>query len=172
MQDRALRIAVASGKGGTGKTTISLGLAASCDCEVTLIDCDVEEPNVHLFTLNSENNQSNLQNQENKCERACFSVDIPAFNETLCDGCGICKSACFFNAITIIGNTPLFFPELCHSCGSCFDQCPKNAITVVSKGIGETRKWKHGKINCIDGRLNIGEAKSPPLIKQIKKKCH
>ena len=169
MSDKALKIAVASGKGGTGKTTVTLGLASLYEHDVTLIDCDVEEPNVHLFTLKSKDRGINCQLKDPEWEISDFSVDIPSFNEELCNGCGICKSSCFFNAITIIGNSPLFFPELCHYCGACFNQCPRGAITVSKRTIGKIRKWKCGKTTFIDGQLNIGEAKSPPLIKHIKK---
>lgn len=151
-------IAVASGKGGTGKTTIALNLAAAIGSPVTLLDCDVEEPNVHLFL-----GPSWEANEE-------FHVLNPSFDEERCSGCGECKRHCRFNAIAIFGGKPMLFPELCHSCGACVRACPSHAITEEQRAIGRIREGTSHGIRLIDGELNIGEAKSPPLIEGVRRR--
>ncbi len=164
---RPLKIVVASGKGGTGKTSVAVNMALASDMPISLLDCDVEGPNAHLFFQPDKN-------IENECYDEFFdsieefSVSIPEFNDNKCNGCGFCKNICKFNAITIILNKPLFFAELCHSCEACFKVCPAGAITPVKKMVGKIRRKKiNEKITLTGGILNVSEAKSPPLIKQI-----
>jgi MinD superfamily P-loop ATPase len=149
-------IAIASGKGGTGKTTVAVNLAAVASFGVTLLDCDVEEPNAHLF----------LKPEWEHEER--HNVLIPQFDMEKCNACGDCREKCRFNAIVIIKNEPRVFNELCHSCGVCSMICPENAITETPREIGtvETGRWKH--VSFTHGRLDVSEAKSPPLMERVK----
>lgn len=151
-----MKIAVASGKGGTGKTLISTNLFNVIP-QAIYIDCDVEEPNGHLF-LNSLIDKESL-----------VSSLIPLVDETKCNNCGICAKVCNFKAILCAQKKVLVFPELCHGCGSCSYFCPQKAITEIPREIGkiETRSFQN-KLT-FTGRLNIGEAMAPPLIKQLKK---
>jgi len=151
-------LAVASGKGGTGKTTFSVNLARIFDAPVQLLDCDVEEPNVHLFLKGSMDFQETV------------SIPVPEVNETLCDGCGECARFCEFNAIVAIKTSPLVFPELCHGCGGCAKVCPRHAIHEVPRPIGSLEIGQRENITLIQGRLNIGEAMAPPLIRAVKKR--
>lgn len=150
-------LAIASGKGGTGKTTVALNLAAVADQPVRLLDCDVEAPNDHLFI------------KPEQIEERISSVMVPAFDQGLCDGCGRCKKHCRFNAIAVLGGKPMLFPELCHSCGACIPVCPHGAISEVQRPIGVVRRGTKDHISLVYGVLNIGEAKSPPLIGDVKK---
>ena len=149
-------LAIASGKGGTGKTTVALNLAAVADQPVRLLDCDVEAPNDHLFI------------RPEQIEEHTSSVMIPAFDQELCDGCGRCKQHCRFNAIAVLGGKPMLFPELCHSCGACIPVCPHGAISEVQRPIGVVRRGTKDHISLVYGVLGIGEAKSPPLIGDVK----
>lgn len=149
-------LAIASGKGGTGKTTVALNLAAVADQPVRLLDCDVEAPNDHLFI------------KPVQVEERVSSVMVPAFNQELCDGCGQCKQHCRFNAIAVLGGKPMLFPELCHSCGACIPACPHYAISEVQRPVGVVRCGTKDHISLIYGVLDIGEAKSPPLIGDVK----
>ncbi|MCP4131436.1 MAG: P-loop NTPase [bacterium] len=156
-----MQIAVASGKGGTGKTTISVALAAyiaQLGIPVTILDCDVEEPNTNLFLKNK------IENQE-----AVYSL-IPAVDMDTCSGCGKCGEICAFSAIVMINNKPLVFSDMCHSCGGCALICTEGAITETKKKIGIVEQGMERNINYIGGRLNISEVMSPPLIKAVKNK--
>lgn len=150
-------IAVASGKGGTGKTTVSVALALSSDTEVTLLDCDVEEPNTGLF-LSVEMSHEEI-----------VSIKVPLINAEKCSGCGACASFCRFNALAMVNKKVLVFPELCHGCGGCMLVCPERAITEKDERIGVIRKGKTGNITFIEGTLDVGRAMSPPLIRAVKK---
>lgn len=165
--DRPLKIVVASGKGGTGKTSVAINMALSSDLNISLLDCDVEAPNSHLFFQNNDDLENDCRDEFFDSVEE-FSVSVPEFNDNLCNGCGFCKTICKFNAITMILNKPLFFAELCHSCEACFKVCAMGAITPVKKMIGKIRRKKiNDKLSLTDGILNVTEAKSPPLIKKI-----
>ena len=150
-------IAVASGKGGTGKTTVSVNLAKVFGEGVQLLDCDVEEPNVHLFL------HGNLLHKETAC------IQIPKINPLRCDACGDCNDFCEFNAIALAGNMALVFPELCHGCGGCALVCAKRAIREVYSHIGSVETLQAGDITLVQGRLNVGASSASPLINEVKK---
>ena len=149
-------ISVASGKGGTGKTTIATNLAFSLGKGVKILDCDVEEPNAHLF----------LNPQIEKTET--ISTPVPVIDEDKCTYCNKCVEICRYNSIAIIGKTILTFPELCHSCGGCMAVCPEDAITETGRELGVVELGKSGKIDFIHGKLRVGEAMSPPLINEVR----
>jgi MinD superfamily P-loop ATPase len=146
-------IAVASGKGGTGKTTIATNLAKSIGEGVQLIDCDVEEPNSHLFL------KPNLEKSEE------VYVPRPHVDLDKCTYCGDCAKICRFSAIVVVKEHVLVFPELCHGCGGCSKVCPEEAISEIPKSIGILEQGESHSVGFIHGRLEVGEAMSPPLIK-------
>ncbi len=154
-----MKIAVASGKGGTGKTTVAVSLAwhLSQDNSTAYLDCDVEEPNGHIF-LNPE-----------ITEEVEATLPVPDVNEDLCTGCGICSNICAYNAVVTIGDTPMVFQDLCHACGGCFHACPENAITEIPHRVGFIEKGHAGSIEFIHGKLDIGKAFSPPIIREVKR---
>lgn len=157
-----MNIAIASGKGGTGKTTIAMSLAsfyAGNGTRVALLDCDVEEPNVNLF----------LKAEIEKTE--AFNVLVPRVDEALCNGCGECERICAFSAIVLVKGKPLLFTEMCHSCGGCFHVCPERAIEETDRATGVIESGSRGGIDFAGGRLTIGEAMSPPLIREVKRRC-
>ncbi len=153
-----LRIAVASGKGGTGKTTVatSLALALEARGSVELLDCDVEEPNAHLF-LNPE-----------ITERTPVHVAIPEIDPARCTVCGLCAEVCEFNAIGAIQDAVLTFPELCHGCTACWVLCPEKAIAPGGREVGVVERGRAGSMGFHHGWLRVGEAMSPPLIRAVK----
>jgi MinD superfamily P-loop ATPase len=154
-----MKIAIASGKGGTGKTTVSTNLAFVASQQggrVAYLDCDVEEPNGHIF-LKPQLTES----------RPVGSL-IPAVDNQKCTQCGACARICRFNAIACLGTMVLVFPELCHSCGGCSLVCPEGAITEVSRERGRLDMGKSGSIAFSQGLLNIGEVMSPPVIRAVK----
>ena len=150
-------ISIASGKGGTGKTTVAVNLALSLE-NVQLIDCDVEEPNDHIF-LNPD-----IENSEN------VYVEYPVIDKEKCDLCGQCASFCMYNAIAVTKNDIMVFPELCHSCGGCKLVCPRDAIDYKRRSIGKIESGKSGDIEFYRGILNLGEARTTPVIKELRKK--
>ena len=153
-------ISIASGKGGTGKTTLALLLAAT-EPDVTLIDCDVEEPNCHLFLKPQWHEQEEVH------------VMMPYINNDLCTGCNACSTVCLFNAIAISGGKALLFDELCHSCGGCVLACKYGAISEEKKAIGQIATGTSPilpTIHLLNGTLNIGTPSGVPLIKAIKQK--
>ncbi len=150
-------ICIASGKGGTGKTTIAANLAAVLAEKAQYLDCDVEEPNGHLFL------RPNIEHSEP------VSVPVPKVDLEKCDFCGKCAEFCQFNAIAVLGKNILTFPELCHSCGGCRLICPKEAISEIPKEIGKLEKGMAGEVEFIHGHLRIGEAMAVPLIERVKK---
>ena len=153
------RIAVASGKGGTGKTLVSVNLAAfiSEQQQCTLVDLDVEEPNDALFI----SNELNVMKQVNKM--------IPVWDEDKCTLCGKCNEVCKFHAIMQLGTTILVFNELCHSCYACSELCPEHALPMTEHPLGTISDLHHNKLHFYESRLNIGEEQAVPLIKQTHK---
>jgi len=154
-----MKIAIASGKGGTGKTTIATNLAVVASDggrSVAYVDCDVEEPNGHIFL------------QPQIIEAHPVTVSIPRIDLRACTGCGACAEICQFNAIVPLGKDVLVFPELCHSCGGCKRVCPAGAILEVPRRIGTRESGRAGSIQFTHGVLRVGEAMSPPLIRAVK----
>ncbi|MBL7068319.1 MAG: ATP-binding protein [Candidatus Omnitrophica bacterium] len=149
-------ISIASGKGGTGKTTIATSLTLSINNGVQLLDCDVEEPNAHIF-LKPRIKQSTT-----------VSIPVPKIDESKCTFCGKCAEICAYNALAVLNDRVLTFPHLCHGCGGCSLMCPNKAITEVDKEIGVVEIGTSNKLQFIHGKLNIGEVMSPPLIMAVK----
>jgi MinD superfamily P-loop ATPase len=149
-------ISIASGKGGTGKTTVATNLAVSLGGGVQLLDCDVEEPNAHLF----------IHPVFEKTE--VVSTGVPEVDETKCNLCGKCGEICQFKAIVVIGKTVLPFQELCHSCGGCMEVCPEHAIREGQRALGEIEFGRRNGLEFIHGRLRVGEAMAPPLIRKVR----
>ena len=152
-------ISIASGKGGTGKTLVatSLALALAREHKVQLIDCDVEEPNDHIF----------LKPTFSKKEGA--SIPVPIIDEEKCTHCGKCSEVCVYHALAVLKTKVMTFHELCHGCGACTYFCPEDAIIEEPREIGTIEM---GRSNCVDfvhGVLNVGEAMAPPVIRQVKK---
>ncbi|MBN1938451.1 MAG: ATP-binding protein [Candidatus Aminicenantes bacterium] len=150
-------IAVASGKGGTGKTTVAVNLARMMNERVLLLDCDVEEPNTHLFLKTSPKKSEDI-----------VTIAVPEVDESLCNGCGECGAFCQYHAIVSFGTVPLVFPEMCHGCGGCARVCPKKAIREVDRRIGTIATSVSGRITLIQGRLDVGVTIAPPLIRAVK----
>lgn len=151
-----MNISVASGKGGTGKTTVATNLALSLKDNVQLLDCDVEEPNSHIFV------------KPHIKETKSVFVQVPKINKEKCTGCGKCGEVCEYNAIAVVNKKVLVFPELCHGCGSCSYFCPENAIEEENKEIGITEVGKRGKVGFVHGKLHLGQMMAPPVIKDVK----
>jgi MinD superfamily P-loop ATPase len=149
-------ISVASGKGGTGKTTVAVSLALSVGSGVQLMDCDVEEPNAHLF----------IRPIIEKVESV--TTPVPEVDEDRCTRCGKCGEICLFNAIVVIGETVLPFHELCHSCGGCLEVCPEKAIKETGRPLGVIEMGHKDGLEFIHGKLRVGEAMSPPLIRKVR----
>ena len=149
-------VSIASGKGGTGKTTVAVNMALSLK-DVQLLDCDVEEPNAHLL-LNPKIN-----------ETRSVHVPIPRVNEELCDHCGKCSEFCERNALFVSSEKVLFFPELCNSCGGCVIVCPRKAITEEKRRIGTIKTGMAGNVSLVYGELEVGEPMAVPIIREVKK---
>jgi len=156
---KSLKIAIASGKGGTGKTTLSTNLAAYIAEreEVVLVDLDVEEPNSGLFFKGELTHEEDI-----------FKM-IPQWDESKCTLCGICPKLCNYHAVIQLGPSILVFPELCHSCYACSELCPAAALPMIPKKTGMLRDFQTGKLHFVDGRLDIGEEQAVPLISKTKK---
>jgi len=148
-------ISIASGKGGTGKTTVATNMALSIGSQVQLLDCDVEQPNAHLF-LNPVFDRNET-----------ITTPVPEVDMDKCTLCGKCGEICEFKAIVVVGKTVLPFEELCHSCGGCMAVCPEDAITEKGRELGILQKGYHNGVEFIHGKLRVGEAMSPPLIKEV-----
>ncbi len=158
-----MQIAVASGKGGTGKTTIatSLALSLASQAKVRYVDCDVEAPNGHLF----------LKPEFTEITPAV--IRIPQIQTEKCTACGRCVEVCEFHALAHVGKNILVFPQLCHGCGSCTWNCPENAIVEVPNPIGTIeRGMAMEDIEFFRGLLTISEPMATPIIRQLKKMMH
>ncbi len=151
-----MKIAVLSGKGGTGKTLVSVNLAAAAKTSV-YIDCDVEEPNGHLFFK-----PENIVDEK-------VSVKIPKVSDDLCNGCRKCVDFCKFNALAYIRDKLIVFEEICHSCGGCVMLCPQKALSEKEKVIGRIQKGVSEQTSVCTGILNPGEASGIPIIKKLLK---
>ncbi len=153
-------ITIASGKGGTGKTTVTVNLAASApEGAAAVFDCDVEEPNSHIF-LKPEN-----------LSTMPISTMVPRVDMDKCTLCKACEEICQFSAITTIGKKVMTFPEMCHSCQGCVMVCPEGAITASARELGTLIQGVNTRgIPLTWGELRVGEAMSPPLIEQVKEK--
>jgi MinD superfamily P-loop ATPase len=156
-----VRLAIASGKGGTGKTTVAVSLAlslASVDPPAAplFLDCDVEEPNAALYL------------RPQLSARKDVGLLVPAVDASLCTLCGRCAEVCQYHAIAVIGAEVLVFPELCHGCGSCTRQCPAHAIHEEPDLIGSLQRGVAGTIEFAQGTLDVGEAMAVPVIRQLK----
>lgn len=151
-------VAVASGKGGTGKTTVAASLAAVWSQPPAAVDLDVEEPNLHLF-LNPT-----------IVGRQSAELQVPEIVTSRCTHCGACSQLCQFKAIAVMGEVALSFPEMCHGCGGCFRVCPEKALRPASRELGEVSWGSGGGALFLMGRLRVGEAMSPPLMRAVKAK--
>jgi MinD superfamily P-loop ATPase len=155
-------ITIASGKGGTGKTTIATSLALNLAVELNtpplFLDCDVEAPNAHLFL------------QPVFIQEKQVDIMIPEVDEERCNYCGKCAEVCQYHAIAVLGKKTLVFPQLCHGCGSCTAQCPEHAIGEVQNCIGMLESGiARAGLSFARGVLNIGEPMGVPVIRQLKK---
>jgi len=151
-------ISVASGKGGTGKTLVATSLAHSLKdkYKVQLLDCDVEEPNDHIFM------KPNITHSE------AVSIPVPTIDEEKCTHCGKCAEVCAYHAIAVLGEYVLTFPELCHGCGACSYLCPEKAISEVPHEIGVIETGHADGVDFGHGKLAIGQAMAPPIIGKVK----
>jgi MinD superfamily P-loop ATPase len=148
-------ISIAGGKGGTGKTTVAVNMALSLK-DVQILDCDVEEPNVHLLLCPKIK------------ETRLVYIPTPQVNEELCDRCGKCSEFCEYNALFVSSEKVLVFPELCTGCGGCVIVCPKKAITEEKRKIGTVKMGTAGKMEVVYGELDVGEPMAVPVIKEVK----
>lgn len=155
-----MKIAIASGKGGTGKTTVAVNLAMSIDRPVQILDCDVEEPNCHIFLKPEFDYKEEVH------------VLTPRVDTELCSHCGQCGDICQFSAIVSLKTSPLVFPEMCHGCGGCFMVCPENAISETHRTAGVIEGGHIRGLMFAQGKTRIGEAMSPPVIRAVKKKAN
>lgn len=154
-----MRIVILSGKGGTGKSTVTANLAFSLSqlMEVTAVDCDVEEPNLHIFFPDGDVAEEEVQTL------------IPIIDSALCDLCGECARFCRYGALVMGLNGPNLNPQMCHSCGGCQLVCPRDAITERGRGIGKVSiSYPKPRLTLITGTLREGEVMAPPVIKKAK----
>ncbi|MBU4175758.1 MAG: ATP-binding protein [Actinobacteria bacterium] len=151
-------IAVASGKGGTGKTTVSTSLAwlTASSGPLTFLDCDVEEPDAHFYLKPSWDSEWGV------------NVEVPRIDSSCCDGCGKCADFCRYNALAAIQSDVLVFEELCHSCRGCAIACPLDCVSMVPRRLGIIRSGTSGEVAFRQGLLDIGEPMSPPIIRKLK----
>jgi MinD superfamily P-loop ATPase len=153
-----MMISIASGKGGTGKTLVATSLAYSLKDRqpVRLLDCDVEEPNDHIF----------LKPVITRKEVVC--IPVPKVDEAKCSHCGLCAETCVYNALAVLPDRVMIFPELCHGCGACSYLCPEKAISEEGREMGVVEQGQADGIDFVQGRLNVGEAMATPVIRQVK----
>ncbi len=151
-------IAIASGKGGTGKTTLSAALARIWPEPVMAVDLDVEGPNLHLHLPHAVESRSEAQ------------LTVPQAVPEKCNGCGACARLCQFHAIAVFGSFPTVFPEMCHGCGGCLAICTTGALVPATRPLGEIRQGRSEGIEVLTGDLRIGEALSPPLIRSVQER--
>jgi MinD superfamily P-loop ATPase len=149
-------VAVASGKGGTGKTTVAVSLAVTAPGAAVYADCDVEEPDGALFL-----------HPEIEEERP-FTQLLPRFDEELCDGCGICHDVCAYQAILVAGK-PLLFADRCHACGACAALCPRRAISEAPAVRGTIRTGRRRSLDFVEGRLTVGESSPTALVREVRR---
>jgi MinD superfamily P-loop ATPase len=157
-----MQIAIASGKGGTGKTTIATNLAVSLSQtgqKVQYLDCDAEEPNGHIFL------KPEIKSSED------VTVGVPEVDMAKCTGCGKCGQLCQYSAIICLKDKPLVFEQLCHSCGGCMAICPEGAITEKQRKIGVAEFGKSNGVYFGHGKLNIGAIQTPAIIRYVKQKA-
>ncbi len=156
-----MKIAFASGKGGTGKTTVAVNFAyflAGTGGQVQYLDCDVEEPNGHIFL------------KPHIDEKKAAKVTMPVIDQQKCTSCGECSSKCQFNALVTLPGNVIVFPELCHGCGLCMKICPEGAITEELREVGYIEKGRaFDSIDFVSGTLNVGEPMAVPLIHEVKR---
>lgn len=153
------RIGVASGKGGTGKTTVAVALALALSKKeeaVQFVDCDVEEPNADLLL------KPDLGIEEP------VELLIPQVDDSKCTGCGRCKEICRYNAVAVVKGKALIFENLCHACGGCRLACPEDAVSEKKKAIGTITVGKKDRIHFLKGTLNVGEAMATPVVRAVK----
>ena len=151
-------VAIASGKGGTGKTTVSAALASVWPRPVIAMDLDVEEPNLHLFLK-----------PRIEAEEKAF-IEVPEADESKCNYCRACADLCQFKAISVLGNVLMIFSEMCHGCGGCLAVCPENVLSPGRRELGEVVRGTFGDNDFLMGRSRVGEAMSPPLMRAAKQK--
>lgn len=148
-------ISIASGKGGTGKTTVAVNLALVAG-QAQYLDCDVEEPNGHLYIAPELTRQADV------------TVPVPVVDEKKCTNCGRCAEICAFRAIAVLPSTVMIFNEMCHGCGACEYLCPQQAIAYSQRKIGHIAVGSRNNLDYIQGLLNIGEPMAPPVINAVK----
>ena len=153
-----MKIVVLSGKGGVGKTFVSVNIACSTD-NCVYLDCDVEEPNGFLFLKPQNVTDENVD------------ILLPKVDAEKCNGCRECTDFCKFNAMAYIKNTVKIFPDVCHSCGGCKIICKQGAISEITKTIGTVSMGSHNNITCVSGSLNLGEPTAVPVIETVLEKC-
>lgn len=149
-------VAIASGKGGTGKTTVALSLALSAGRPVRLLDCDVEEPNCHLFLAGEPTVREDV------------TLPTPVVDRDACTACGVCGEACQFGGIIVLPTGAHAFPTLCHACGACVRLCPAGALREEPRRIGELTETRAGSITLVTGRLEVGQTLAPPVVRAVR----
>jgi MinD superfamily P-loop ATPase len=153
-----MKVAIASGKGGTGKTTVSAALTTVWNRPVIAVDQDVEEPNLHLFL------QPLIQGREKAY------IEVPVVDESKCTHCRACAQLCQFKAISVLGDVLLTFTDMCHGCGGCLAVCPEKALTPGRRELGEILWGTTATAGFLMGRSRVGEAMSPPLMRAVQRK--
>lgn len=153
-------VAVASGKGGTGKTTVALSLAVSAGVPVELLDCDVEAPNCHLFLPPTPGG------------REVVTLPVPVVSGARCTACGVCGEVCQFGGIVMLPRGAHVVPSLCHGCGACARLCPEGAIWESRRPLGELVEGHRGDVHLVTGRLDVGQALAPPVVRAVRQRAN